>query len=100
VAVEILAGTVVTHRGARFSVAGGNLDIAQVHPGVETGREQCSNPAEYPPSARATEMRSSSLMLFMAALDASGFHLVQRHWMQCPCTWYCRVMTSQVSGNS
>jgi len=40
VAVEVLAGSVVTHCGARIGVAGGNLDIAQVHAGVEHGRDE------------------------------------------------------------
>jgi hypothetical protein len=30
VAIQVLAGAVVAHRGARVGVAGGDLDIAQV----------------------------------------------------------------------
>src|SRR5258706_2305991 len=37
VAVEVLAGSVVTHRGARVGVAGSDLDIAKVHARVEHG---------------------------------------------------------------
>jgi len=40
VAVEVLSGTAVTHRGARLGVAGGNLDIAQADPGVEHGGDE------------------------------------------------------------
>jgi hypothetical protein len=40
VAVEILAGAVVTHRGAWVGVAGGDLDIAQIHPGIEHGGDE------------------------------------------------------------
>src|ERR1019366_815608 len=40
VAVEVLAGPVVTHRGARVGVAGGDLDIPQVHAGIEHGRNE------------------------------------------------------------
>jgi hypothetical protein len=47
VPVEVLAGAVVAHGGAWVGVPGGDLDVAQVDAGVETGREQCSNPAEY-----------------------------------------------------
>jgi hypothetical protein len=47
VTVEVLAGPVVAHRGAWVGVPGGDLDIAQVDPGIETGREQCSGRAEY-----------------------------------------------------
>jgi hypothetical protein len=35
-AVEVLAGSVVAHRGPRVGVAGGDLDVAQVDSGVET----------------------------------------------------------------
>ena len=45
VPVEGLAGPVVAHGGAGIGVPGCDLDITQVHPGVETGREQCSNSA-------------------------------------------------------
>ena len=34
-AVEVLAGPVIPHRGARISVPGGNLNVAQVYPGIE-----------------------------------------------------------------
>src|SRR5215468_12672902 len=40
VAVEVLAGAVITHRRAWVSVAGGNLDIPQVHPGVQHGGDE------------------------------------------------------------
>src|SRR5215471_19846746 len=40
VAVQILAGPVVAHRGPRISVAGRDLHIPQVHARVQTGREQ------------------------------------------------------------
>ena len=39
-AVEILTGTVITHRGTRIGVAGGNLDVTQVHARVEHGRDE------------------------------------------------------------
>jgi hypothetical protein len=35
VAVEVLAGSVIPHRGARVGVAGGDLDIAQVNSSIE-----------------------------------------------------------------
>jgi hypothetical protein len=38
---------VVAHCGARVGVAGGDLDVPEVHAGVETGRERFTNPAEY-----------------------------------------------------
>ena len=34
VAVEVLAGPVITHGGTRVGMAGSDLDIAQVHPCV------------------------------------------------------------------
>jgi hypothetical protein len=40
VAVEILAGPVIAHRGAWIGVAGGDLDVAQVHAGVEHGGDE------------------------------------------------------------
>src|SRR5690349_18994148 len=40
VAVEVLAGPVITHRGARVGVAGGDLDVAQVHADVEHGGDE------------------------------------------------------------
>jgi hypothetical protein len=46
VPVETAAGTVVAHRRARIGVRGGFLHVAERDPGVETGREQCFNPAE------------------------------------------------------
>src|ERR1039457_4698439 len=39
VAVQVLAGPVVAHRGPGVGVAGGDLDIAQVNASVQTGRE-------------------------------------------------------------
>ena len=39
-AVQVLAGPVVPHRGARVGVAGGDLDIAQVNASVEHGRDK------------------------------------------------------------
>src|SRR5216683_5783774 len=47
VAVEVLAGPVVTHRGARVGVGGGDLDISQVHARVKIGRERFTNRVEY-----------------------------------------------------
>src|SRR6266487_1349253 len=40
VAVQVLAGPVIPHRGTRVGVAGGDLDVAQVHPRVEHGRDE------------------------------------------------------------
>jgi hypothetical protein len=40
VAVEILACPVVAHRGARIGVAGGDLDVSQVHASVEHGGDE------------------------------------------------------------
>jgi Arc/MetJ family transcription regulator len=40
VAVEVLAGLVVSHRGARIGVPGGDLHIAQVSASVEHGRDK------------------------------------------------------------
>src|SRR5690349_20781582 len=48
VTVQVVAGPVIPHRGAGIGVAGGDLHVAQVSASVETGREQCSNPVEYP----------------------------------------------------
>ncbi len=39
-AVEILAGPVITHRGAWIGVTGGDLDVPQVHSGIEHGRDE------------------------------------------------------------
>jgi len=41
VTVEVLAGPVVAHRGPGISVPGSDLDIAQVHPGIQHGRHVC-----------------------------------------------------------
>src|SRR5580692_1684079 len=41
VAVEVLAGSVIPHRGARIGVPGGDLDITQVDSRVEHGRDEC-----------------------------------------------------------
>jgi hypothetical protein len=40
VAVEVLAGPVVPHRGARIGVPGGDLDVPQVHTGAEDGGDE------------------------------------------------------------
>jgi hypothetical protein len=40
VTVEVLAGPVIPHRGARVSVAGSDLDVAQVNSSVEHGRDE------------------------------------------------------------
>jgi len=47
VTVQVLACSVVTHRGPRIGVAGSDLDVSQIHASIETGREQCSDHAEY-----------------------------------------------------
>jgi hypothetical protein len=47
VAVEVLAGSVISHRRARVGVAGGDLDVSEVDAGIGTGRERFTNPAEY-----------------------------------------------------
>src|SRR5258708_16792370 len=39
-AVEVLAGPVITHRGAWIGVAGGDLDVPQVHSSTEHGRDK------------------------------------------------------------
>jgi hypothetical protein len=40
VTVKVLAGPVVTHRGARIGMTGGDLDIPQVHTSVQHGRDE------------------------------------------------------------
>ena len=37
--VEVLAGSVITHGRARVGVAGGDLDVAEIDPSVEHGRD-------------------------------------------------------------
>jgi hypothetical protein len=39
-AVQVLAGPVIPHRGARVGVAGGDLYVAQVSASVEHGRDE------------------------------------------------------------
>jgi hypothetical protein len=39
-AVEVLAGPVIPHRGARVGMAGGDLDVPQIHAGIEHGRDE------------------------------------------------------------
>ena len=39
-AVEVLAGPVVPHRGARIGVAGGDLGVPQVHTRIQHGRDE------------------------------------------------------------
>ena len=46
-AVQVGACPVVTHRGARVGVTGGDLDVPEVHAGIETGRERFTNRVEY-----------------------------------------------------
>ena len=38
--VEVLAGSVVAHRGSWVGVAGGDLDVAEVDAGVEHGGDE------------------------------------------------------------
>src|SRR5262249_51121697 len=40
VAVKVLAGPVVAHRGARIGVPGRDLDVAELHACVEHGRDE------------------------------------------------------------
>ena len=40
-AVQVLAGPVIPHRGARVGVTGGDLHVAQVSASVEHGRDIC-----------------------------------------------------------
>ena len=40
-AVEVLAGTVITHRRAWIGVTGGDLNVPQVHSSIEHGRDKC-----------------------------------------------------------
>ena len=37
-AVQVVAGSVVAHRGPRVSVARGDLDVSEVDAGIEHGR--------------------------------------------------------------
>ena len=46
-AVQVGAGPVVAHRGARVGVAGRDLDVPEIHAGIETGRERITNHVEY-----------------------------------------------------
>jgi hypothetical protein len=39
VAIQVLAGTVVAHGGTRVRVACGDLNVAEVHAGIETGSD-------------------------------------------------------------
>ena len=38
-AVQVLAGSVVSHRRAGVSVTGGDLDVSEVDVGIEHGRD-------------------------------------------------------------
>ena len=38
-AVEVVAGPVIPHRGAGIGVTGSNLDVAQISASVEHGRD-------------------------------------------------------------
>jgi hypothetical protein len=38
--VEILAGPVITHRGAGIGMAGGDLDVPQIDTSVQHGRDE------------------------------------------------------------
>ena len=40
VAVQVLAGSVISHRRARVGVAGGDLDVPKVDAGIEHGRDE------------------------------------------------------------
>jgi hypothetical protein len=40
VAVEVLAGAVITHGRARIGMAGGDLDVPQVDPGIQHGCDE------------------------------------------------------------
>jgi hypothetical protein len=40
VTVEVLMGPVIPHRGAGVGLPGGDLDVAQVHAGIEHGRDE------------------------------------------------------------
>ena len=40
VAVQVLAGSVIAHRGARVSVTGRDLDVPEVDAGIEHGRDE------------------------------------------------------------
>jgi len=40
VTIEVLAGPVVAHGRPGVGVPGGDLNITQVHPGIQTGRER------------------------------------------------------------
>src|SRR5690349_13828125 len=52
-AVEVLAGPVIPHRGARISVAGGYLNVAQVHARIEhRGDERVSEHVRVRPGDR------------------------------------------------
>ena len=42
VPVEVLAGPVIARGRAGIGVPGGDLDIAQVDPGIEHGRDECA----------------------------------------------------------
>ena len=76
-AVEIGTSPVVTHRGARIGVAGGDLDVPEVYAGIETGRERFTNPAEYLSLTSGREWHPSSSLRFL-------LHLLHHadHWMQ------------------
>jgi len=46
VPVEILAGSVVAHRGTWIGVPGGDLDVPEVHASIQTGSERFTNHVE------------------------------------------------------
>ena len=44
-AVQVLAGSVISHSRARVRVAGGDLDVPEVDAGIEHGRERTCDEA-------------------------------------------------------
>jgi hypothetical protein len=47
VPVKGLPGAVITHCGAWVGVAGSDLDVPQIYPSIQTGRERFTSRAEY-----------------------------------------------------
>lgn len=48
VAIQVVAGPVVSSGGPGVGVAGSDLNIAEGHPCIQTGSERCSNHVECP----------------------------------------------------
>jgi hypothetical protein len=97
--VEIGAGPVIAHRRPGISVPGSDLDIAQVHPGIQLVESNVATMLNGSACDRAGAAPVLAALLNVA-LAATYRHLLQPDQITHPGTRRNWLLTSQVMGGA